>query len=84
MKDHSEALRAAADEYRREVERAKEIRRQSEEVQRQASDKLAAVMRAAYADKVKIAAIIRYADHVWSRTWVEKAVKPTAPNPTET
>lgn len=76
MTDYTDALREAADEYRREIERAKEIRKQADEVQRQASDKLSGVMRDAYAAGTKKAAILRATNHVWSRTWLDRAVEP--------
>ncbi len=75
MTDHTAALKAAAEEYRRKVERAKEIHRQADDVQRAASEQLAETMRAAYRDGTKKADILRATGHVWSRTWVDRAVK---------
>jgi hypothetical protein len=73
--DYVQALREAAADYRREVDRAKEIRKQADEVQRRASDQLAEVMRSAFTEgKLRKAAIIRASDHVWSRTWVDRAL----------
>ena len=76
MTDFTTALREAAAEYRRERERVKRLHEEADEVQRQASDRLAAVVRAAFTEgKMRKAAIIRATDHVWSRTWVDNAIK---------
>lgn len=75
MTDYTAVLRAAAEKYRQQVERAKEIRRQADAVQREASNELATAMRAAFTDGgMKKAAIIRDTNYVWSRTWVDRAV----------
>lgn len=68
MTDHATALKQAADKYRRAQKRADEL---VAEPRRELTE----AMRAAYSDEIRIADILRYADHVWSRTWVEKAVK---------
>lgn len=76
MTDYLAALSAAADEYRRQIERAKEIRREADEVQRRASEQLAAEIRTAFHDgRIKKADIIRATGYVWSRTWVDRAIK---------
>ncbi len=71
------ALASAAAKYRRAVKRA-------EEIQKQASEELADAMRAAYANGrgMKKADILRATGHVWSRTWMDNALK-NEPNPTQ-
>ncbi len=56
---HERALAEAADEYTAATE-----------AQKRASDKLAAAMRAAYADQEQQSAILRAAKHVWSREYL--------------
>ena len=80
MTEHAERLKAAADAYRLSLERVKEIQAQAATVQREASDELAGVIRAAYNDpdpnkRLRKAAILRATDHVWSRTWLDRALK---------
>ncbi|MGA3524112.1 hypothetical protein [Melissospora conviva] len=84
MTDYTQMLREAADEYRREVARAEDLRKQATDVQRAASDKLAGVMREAYQAGKKKAAIIRDTGYVWSRTWVDRAVAVDKPADTNT
>lgn len=73
MEDRSAALKKAASEYRRAVERARQV-------EKDASAKLAEQMREAYSAGMKKADILRATDHVWSRTWLDNALKV---NPTE-
>jgi hypothetical protein len=80
MTDHAELLKSAADSYRLSLERAKELQSQAALVQREASDTLANVIRAAYNDpnpnlRLRKSAILRATDHVWSRTWLDRALK---------
>ena len=56
---HERALADAADEYERATEAAK-----------QASNRLADAMRAAYADGEQQSAILRASRHVWSREYL--------------
>jgi hypothetical protein len=68
MTEHAEVLKKAAADYRAAQERAKQILIEPRQV-------LADAIRAAYADKMKKADIIRATDHVWSRQWVDMTVK---------
>lgn len=70
MTDETERLRAAAAKYRR-------AREQAAEIERQASSELAAAIQAAYADGkgMRKSAILRATDHVWSRTWLDQALR---------
>lgn len=65
------ALARAAAKYRRAVKRA-------EEIQKEASEELAATMKAAYdgGRGMKKADILRATGHVWSRTWMDRNLKP--------
>lgn len=65
-------LRKTTDRYRREKRRAAEI-------ERKASSELADAVRAAYVGGMKKADIIRAIDHVWSRTWVDRACQEDRP-----
>lgn len=56
---HERALNAAANEYQRAKHAAKD-----------ASDKLADAMRAAYQDGEQQSAILRASQHVWSREYL--------------
>jgi len=69
----TKALRRTTDRYRREKKRAADI-------ERKASAELAEAIRTAYADGMKKADIIRAIDHVWSRTWVDRACKGDEPD----
>lgn len=60
---HEQALRAAAAEYRRATEEAK-----------QARDALAAEIRAAYDDDVRQSTILRAIDHVWTREYLRQVL----------
>lgn len=84
MTDHPAALKAATEEYRKEVDRAAELRKQANEVQKAASDVLATHIRAAFVDPerpMRKADIIRAIDHEWSRTWVDRACRGDEPIP---
>lgn len=72
------ALAKAAAQYRKAVKRADEIREK-------ASEDLAAAMRDAYADGqgMKKADILRATGHVWSRTWMDEALKKRPTQPSE-
>lgn len=76
-KEEEVALAKAAAKYRRAVKRA-------EEIQKHAADDLADAMRTAYAggQGMKKADILRATGHVWSRTWMDQALKnePTQPS----
>ncbi len=76
-KEDEAALAKAAAQYRKAVKRA-------EEIQKQAADALADAMRTAYAggQGMKKADILRATGHVWSRTWMDEALKknPTPPS----
>jgi hypothetical protein len=76
MTDHAEALKRAATRYKRAQERAKQIMVEPRQ-------ELADAIRAAYADKMKKADIIRATDHVWSRQWVDQTVKKDGEPPDE-
>lgn len=67
-----EALRKTTERYRREKRRAADI-------ERKASSELAQAIRTAYEGGMKKADIIRAIDHVWSRTWVDRACKGDEP-----
>lgn len=69
MTDEREvALAKAASQYRKAVKRA-------EDIQKQASEELGDAMRAAYVGGMKKADILRATGHVWSRTWMDNALK---------
>lgn len=68
MTNHEQALKEAADDYRKAKDRADEIMKGPRE-------RLAERMKDAYADKMKKADILRATGHVWSRTWLDQAVK---------
>ena len=80
MTDHVETLRSAADAYRLSMDRVKELQVEAVRVQREASDALADAIRSAYNDpsperRLRKSAILRATDHVWSRTWLDRALK---------
>jgi len=68
MTTDAAALKRAATKYRKAVERA-------EEIQRQASAELAEAVRDAYAGGLKKSEILRATDYVWSRTWLDNAIR---------
>lgn len=70
MDERAQQLRRAVARYRREQKRADDIKAK-------ASDDLKQAIRAAYADGLKKADILRGIDHEWSRTWVDEALKDT-------
>ncbi len=72
MTTDAAALKQAAIKYRKAVKRA-------EEIQAQASAELAVTLKAAYADGqgMKKSDILLATDHVWSRTWLDNALKRT-------
>lgn len=68
MTDHNEALKKATAAYRRANKRATDI-------QKKASAELAAAMRAAFTEgHMRKADILKATDHIWSRTWLDKAI----------
>ena len=71
MDDHTDALGTAAADYRRAHEEA-------EKLIRPARERLAEEIRAAYTDGMRKAQILRATDHVWSREWVDRTIKPRA------
>lgn len=68
MTDHAEALKRAADAYRR-------AQTEADKLMSEARQDLSNEIRAAYTDQVRIADILRHIGHVWSRTWTEKVAK---------
>lgn len=68
MTEHELALKKAVAAYRRANKRATDI-------QRKASAELAAAMRTAFEEgHMKKADILKATDHIWSRTWLDKAL----------
>jgi methanogenic corrinoid protein MtbC1 len=68
MTDHERALKEAADEYRQAKQRADKIMAGPRE-------RLAQRVKAAYEADMKKADILRATGHVWSRTWLDQAVR---------
>ncbi len=77
-KEDEAALAKAAAQYRRAVKRAEDIREQ-------AAKDLADAMRTAFKDGhgMKKAEILRATGHVWSRTWMDQALKNESTQPSE-
>jgi hypothetical protein len=63
------ALAKAAAQFRKSVKRADDIKKQ-------ASDDLTKAMKTAYDAGMKKADMLRVTNQVWSRTWLDKALKP--------
>lgn len=76
MTDHANELKRAASRYR-------EAQARADQIMEEARADLTKTIRAAYADQTRVADILRHTGHVWSRTWVEKAVKPEPSKPTK-
>ncbi|WP_147457226.1 hypothetical protein [Micromonospora pisi] len=71
MTDHSARLarlKKAGDEYQ-------QARNEAERILAGPRDRLAAEARAAYAENIRKAAILRGMGHVWSDTWLDKILK---------
>ncbi|MEU0078459.1 hypothetical protein ABZY58_11235 [Micromonospora tulbaghiae] len=73
MTDHTAELRAAGEDY-------SQAREEAERIMAGPRDKLTQKARAAYAAGMKKADILRAMGHVWSRTWLDQAVKGINPN----
>lgn len=58
------------DEHERALAEAADLYEQAQDAARQASNRLADAMRAAYADGEQQSAILRAAKHVWSREYL--------------
>lgn len=68
MTEHEAALRKAVAAYKRANKRATDI-------QKKASAELATAMRTAFTvGHMRKADILKATDHVWSRTWLDKAL----------
>jgi hypothetical protein len=72
MTDHTAKLREAGEAYQ-------QARDQAEQIMSKPRDTLTQHARAAYAAGVKKADILRAIGHVWSRTWLDQAVKDITP-----
>lgn len=73
MTNHSAELRAAGEAYQ-------QAREAAERIMAEPRDDLTSKARAAYAAGMKKADILRSMGHVWSRTWLDQAVKGITPN----
>lgn len=68
MTNHATALKKAGEAYQ-------QAREEAERIMAGPRDDLTQKARAAYADGMKKADILRSMGHVWSRTWLDQAVK---------
>lgn len=68
MTDHIKRLREAGEAYQR-------AREEAEKLLAGPRDELVRAARAAYADNMKKAAILRGMGHVWSDTWLDRILK---------
>lgn len=72
MTDHTSELRQAGEAYQR-------ARDEAERIMAGPRDDLTQKARAAFGAGMKKADILRAMGHVWSRTWLDQAVKGAAP-----
>ncbi|MEU7170243.1 hypothetical protein ABZ949_01975 [Micromonospora tulbaghiae] len=72
MTNHAAALREAGEAYQ-------QARDEAERIMSEPRDNLTRAARAAFAGGMKKSDILRAMGHVWSRTWLDKAVRGETP-----